>query len=228
MSEPEPPLPLTGLTREDANCSGAAVDTFIGVLGGRARLTEILRIGAGDPAVDRVLDLLDEPLYGGWSLPKLCVRAGVSVADFLRAYQRAMLAVGEIAATKVIADGIVPVVADLMRRAAPYEVPCDCTLTPPTTVPPPVCKTCRGRGVRTILPDLDRQKIALALAKLLLPGGPVLQQTTQIVHAPAASGGTLANLHAAVREILHPTRRLGPAPAAPPTLPRPLDPEDRP
>lgn len=193
--------PRTDLGRADATLSHAAVDAFVGVLGGRRQLVEILQIGSGDPKIDLVLACLDDPLYAGWPLPRLCERAGLTVADFLRAYERAMLQRGEILATQKIAAGMVAVVDDVMRRAAPHDDPCPCA------VPPiPTCVACRGTGVRKVYPDLDRQKTALELAKLLTKGGGlVFQQNTLVSPPPAPSTpqpGSLVDLQTAVQSLL--------------------------
>jgi hypothetical protein len=202
-------LPRVSLQSEtEVVLSGAAVDAFVHALGGRSQLVTILLIGSGDPLVDRIISLLDDPTYAGWSLRRICGHAGLTVADFLKAYQRAMLARGEIAATKIIADRIGEVVEDVMRRAAPHDGPCTCA-TPPLQA----CAACHGTGTRKILPDLDRQKVALELAKLLIRGGPLVQQNTLVAAGGSATvaHGSLADLSAAVASVLKPRRALPPA-----------------
>lgn len=215
----DPRNPPTGLSVEEATLSAAGVDAFVGALGGRDRLVEILLIGCGDPAVDRVIALLDDPTLRGWSLRKICRHAALTVADFLRAYERAMIARGEIASARVIAHGIVAVVEDVMRRAAPYDEPCPCGA--PEVTSPTSCKACRGTGILHLLPDLGRQKVALELGKLLTPGALMQQNVmnvsqSQMPAAAAPSSGSLADLQAAVHEILHPRRVLTLVPPAQP------------
>jgi hypothetical protein len=213
------PSPRVDLTSDaEVALSASAVDAFVTALGGRQALVTILQIGSGDPLVDRLIALLDDPLYGGWSLKRLCAHTGLTVAEFLKAYQRAMVARSEIAATKIIADRIPAVIDDVLRRAAPHDAPCPCS--PPGVAPVPTCVACHGSGTRQILPDLDRQKVALQLAKLLAqPGGPLVQTTTNTLVAPTGSGptilaqGSLADLSTAVADLLKPRRALAPAPA---------------
>ncbi len=220
--------PRTDLPPDARSLSGAAVDAFVSLLGGRQALVSILLIASGDPAVDQVVALLDDPLYAGWSLPRLCLRAGLTVADFLRAYQRAMLARGEIAAARVIADRMVAVVDDVMRRAAPYDEACPCGAPAVVSVPPnPPCKACRGTGVLHLQPDLDRQKVALELAKLLTKGGILVQQNTLAVGntgQQAATTGSipassLTDLQTAVQTLLRRPRPSAPPVPDPPTAP---------
>lgn len=194
-------------TDQNVALSGAAVDAFVTALGGRQVLVDTLLLATGDAAVDRVVSLLDDPVYGGWSLKDLCASAGLSLADFLTAYQRAMLKRGEIAATRVITARMVEVVDDVMRRAAPYDEACPCL-----DADRAACRQCRGTGIRRVLPELDRQKVALDLAKLLSKGGSLIQQNTLV--APGGSAptviahGSLADLSAAVTEVLKPRRAL--------------------
>ncbi len=205
---------------EDAALSGAEVDAFVGALGGRAHLVAVLRIGSGDPAVDRILTLLDDPIYGGWPIPRLCTLAGLTVADFLRAYQQAMYARAEITVTKLVTDRLAAVVDDLLMRAVPHDVPCPaCQGRPPLPglpeTPPTICAMCRGHGTILAMPTLGRQKIALELGKLITKAGPLLQQNNVVLPGQAAGDritvrgprGTLADLQTAVHDLLRPAPR---------------------
>lgn len=202
-------------TDTDIVLSGAATDAFVTALGGRAAMVEILQLATGDPLVDRVVALLDDPVYADRSLPQLCASAGLHLGDFFKVYQRAMQARGEIVAVRVITERMVAVVDDVMRRSAPYDEACACTRAiPPTTA---TCATCGGTGIRRVYPELDRQKVALDLAKLLSKGGPLIQQN--VLAAPGGtavvSHGSLADLSAAVSAVLKPRRPLPPAEEAP-------------
>lgn len=177
----------------------AAVETFVDQLGGRVAVIEALEIASDQPEVDAVLSLLADPRYSSWSLRRLCQNAGLTIHEFFAAFRKASMVRAQIAATQVIAAKLVPVVEDVMRRAAPYDLTCErClgsgTYTPdpskkhPNPTPEP-CKSCQASGKITIFPELDRQKLALELADLVKKGGGLNIQNNQL-HMAGAAGGT--------------------------------------
>jgi len=203
--------------------ASAAVESFIEALGGRTQLAGILRVGSGDAGVDRILRLLDDPDYRTWPTPKLCALAGLSVAEFLRAYQAACYAKAEITATRIITERMEAVVADVMQRAAPHDAPCpDCQGRKARSVkgiPAGPCATCGGTRKVQVLPPLSRQKVALELGKLLPKAGPLVQQNNLTLAGgkePAlpSRAGSLADFQQAVHDLLYPRRAQPARPAA--------------
>lgn len=190
---------LEKLSDDERESGIAAVATFVEQLGGKAAVIEALEIASDQLEVDAVLSLLADPRYDTWSLRRLCQNAGLTVHEFFGAFRKAAMVRAQIRATQKIADGIVPVVEDVMRRAAPVVETCEAcsgtgTFTPdpskrqPNPQPEP-CKACKSSGKITILPELDRQKLALELADLVKKGGGLQIQNNQL-NMSGAAGGT--------------------------------------
>lgn len=215
------------LTPAETDRSLDAVEVFSTALGGRDALLQALSFGNGSPEVDRVTQLLEDPRYRSWSLRRICDQAQITIADLFDAYKKALLTMAHLQATQTITRELVEVVADVMKRAHPYEMPCSSCrglgrVTPdPTTdtpnPPPTVCETCQGSGHTIELPDLDRQKLALELGQLVVKGGGInLQQNALVVPPPATFGpGAIDQLQQAVAEVLTPRGRRPPAGPAP-------------
>lgn len=233
--------PATTLSAVEADLGGAAIDAFTTALGGRDALGEALAVATRVPEIDRVLRLLEDPRYAGWSLRKICELANLSVADLFSAYKKALVVRAHLEATRVVTENLVGVVADVMRRAQPQAKICPTcrgllTYTPAPTkkIPTPEprdCGTCqdaegRPTGAIVVEPDLDRQKVALELGQLLQTrAGISIQQNTLAL--PGGGGtadparvavGPIDALQQAVQAILVP--RVTPArPAAAPPAP---------
>lgn len=225
------------LTRSDRDSADQALGAFLTALGGRQKLVEALEIGAPQAEIDKVLDLLADPRYDGWSLRRICEMAGLAVPDLLVAFRSATLIKAQIAATQTIAAGIVPVVADIMHRAAPHELPCGACgglgeITPEPTKKQPNpspedCKACRGTGREQVLPELERQKLAIELADLVKKGGGIsLNQQNVTIAAGGSTTGALERMQQAVGRVLSGTplvldAEVGEADPAPPATQEP-------
>jgi hypothetical protein len=205
------------LTKEEAAASEAALDALVHVLGGKVQLLDTLAVACDVPEVEALLKLFLDPHHEKISLRMLCSMAGLTVVDLFSAYKKAMVVKAQLVAYQAITDAILPVVQDVMKRAAPYTIPCyDCAGSgsvkdPEAKEGDPVqvtCPTCAGRKELLQLPDLDRQKVALELAQLVQKGtfGINLQQNNMTVPPPlpdATEGtGNLISLQHAVRELL--------------------------
>jgi hypothetical protein len=208
------------LTKEEAAASEAALDSLVSVLGGKAQLLDTLAVACDVPEVEELLKLFLDPHHATISLRMLCSMAGLTVVDLFSAYKKAMVVKAQLVAFQAITDAILPVVQDVMKRAAPYTIPCyDCGATgqikDPDAKPEAegdpaylTCPTCAGKKELLQLPDLDRQKVALELAQLVQKGsfGINLQQNNMTVPPPlpdASEGtGNLISLQHAVRELL--------------------------
>lgn len=208
--------PPTYLSPEEADASSRAIDTVVAALGGRPALLDTLAVAADAPEVEPILSLLLDPRYHKLSLRSLCTMANLTVVDLFAAYKKAMVTKAHLVAYKAITDTIVPVVEDVMRRAAPYEIPCygcggagQVAVEGQPDAPLITCEDCRGTGKLLQLPDLDRQKLALELAQLVQKSAGLQIQNNQLTLPPGAGGsdprlggGTLVELQTAVREIL--------------------------
>jgi hypothetical protein len=223
--------PDLSLTDAEADLSSAAVDAFTVAIGGRQALLDALVVASGSPDVDRVTNLLVDPRYGGWTLRRICALAGLTVADLFRAYQKALVVRAHLQATRIVTSQLTAVVDDIMRRAQPHEDTCEAcdgtgSFTPEPTkkVPnpePKPCFTCRGKGIVSRKPDLDRQKVALELGQLIQrQGGINIAQNNLTLPAGTSSPtapGALEQLQQAVHETLYPRARPLPAATAPPS-----------
>jgi len=153
-----------------------------GDLGGRAELVGMLTLAPLTPDLRYVLGMLGDPAQKGASLAEICARGNILPGDLLRHLASAVMLKGKLKASQKIADGITAVTADIMRRAAPYEAPCnggcqgigtitaDPTPAAPNPTPQP-CEVCQGTGRLVYSPDLERQKLAIDMAQLLPKGG---------------------------------------------------------
>lgn len=165
-------------------------------LGGRRALIGLLVIAPLTLDLRYVLGLLGDPAHQQVSLAEICARGNILPGDLLRHLSAAALQRGKVLASQRIGDGIAAVADDIMRRAAPYEAPCNggCagtgTLTPdPTSAAPnpspEPCEACRGTGKLVYSPDLERQKLAVEMAQLLPKSGGI-----QIAQINAPAGGS--------------------------------------
>lgn len=220
--------PATPLTSRERDASDTAIDLFVTALGGQDQVTAALAVAADQPEVDRVVTLLLDPRYAGYSLKRLCHLAGLTVVDLFAAYKSAMIVQAHLQAYQAITATLLPVVQDVMRRAAPHEVPChDCGGSGTVETSPGVsarCGQCAGHGKLLQLPDLDRQKLALELGQLVQKAGGLNISQQTVVQAASDKGalgtGSLVDLQLAAREILRgprtPILDVEPTEAAPP------------
>jgi len=205
------------LADDEVQLNDHAVETFSRAVGGRQSLTDVLSVAADAPEVQQIVDHLLDHRYARWSLRKLCTMHGISVADLFTAYRKALIAKAHIEATHIIARRLPPIVEDVMVRAAPQEVACDCV-----GEERPTCRQCHGTGVTLTEPDLDRQKLALELGHLTeKKAGLIVQQNQGVMTSGGAAlvaqgSGALEQLQQAVGELLFsPARRRSQAPREP-------------
>jgi hypothetical protein len=222
-------LPPASLVSEDealaVDVAADAIHGFEKALGGRRAFIEALAID-GSPAIRVLLSLLLDSHYDRYSLGQLAVHAKIGLTDLLRAYRNNRLARAQILAVDRIAARLPAVVEDVMRRAMPHEGQCSIcrgtgkVLPEPTKRrpdPTPVkCGVCNGKGTRMILPDLERQKLALEIGELLrVPknGPTVLQQFnfpgggSGPVPGSSLVPGALEQMQQAVARVLYDPRR---------------------
>jgi hypothetical protein len=191
-----------------------AITAFEKALGGRKALTEVLLLADGSsPETDLLLSLLADTGFEKVPLTRICRDAGLSLRDLIKTFDAAVLVRAHLRAKIAIADRLVPVVEDVMRRAAPHEDPCGAchgvgTIGPPQAAdaPPMLCHQCRGRGTIPQTPDLDRQKLALEIGQLTQKsaGISLTQQTLVQPQAPLAyAPGAFDAFQQAIAEVMN-------------------------
>jgi hypothetical protein len=201
----------TLLTEEELDANAAAIDKVVQAFGGKAGLMETLGVASDVPEVEELLRLLIDPRYETISLRRLCAMAGLTIVDLFTAYKKAMVVKAHLVAYQTITDKLLPVVEDVMRRAAPYEIVCygcagtETVADPTDATKTVVCPDCGGKGKLLQLPDLDRQKLALELAQLVQKSSGIQIQQNNVVPPPTADPpaghGTLIALQHALREL---------------------------
>jgi hypothetical protein len=201
--------PPDTLTTIEEDLSSLAIETFAKAVGGRDNLTSVLVVAEAAPECEKVVNLLLDPRFQGYSLRRLCTMAGITVADLFTAYRKALITKAHIEAAHIVASKLPPIVADVMTRAAPTPMVCpNCAGAGDKAT----CALCLGTGVVLSEPELDRQKLALELGQLTTKGGGfTIQNNNQVVaNATVASAatGSLEQLHQAVGDLLFsPERR---------------------
>jgi hypothetical protein len=179
-------------------------------LGGRQALVGMLVLAPLNQDLEYFLGLLGDPHNEQKSLAEICALAEILPGELLHKLHASATMLGKVRTAHQVTQGLQPVVADLLRRAAPYEEAChDCmetgSVTPePTTTnmnpSPGPCETCKGSGRLRYSPDLDRQKLVLELAQTLPKGGG-LQITNNQLNLPGGSGGGGLGLLDRVQQI---------------------------
>jgi hypothetical protein len=169
-------------------------------LGGRRRLVGYLSLAPLTPDLAYILGLLGDPDHARWTLAEICAKGNILPGQLLQEIERAAHLRGRVLSAQVVAARLPAVVADVMKKAAPYEGACgDCagtgTLTPDPTpqVPNPgpgPCETCRGTGQLLYQPRLEHQELALDMGRMLPKGqGLIIQQNNQ--NSSGQGGGGL-------------------------------------
>lgn len=208
-----PPAPATPgqkmSARYGAPKMAQAVDQFEADLGGRGKLVEILAGLAPDDKLVETLGLLADPSNDQIPLSRLCRAGGITLAELYEATRKGILVKPLLLALHQMADKIAPIVEDIMQRAAPHDVPCpNCqgTCTSPGATPdapPIVCTACKGSGVTRVLPELDRQKLALELARLLPKKGvdTVVMGAGSVANLGGGTVGSMSSLLTATHQL---------------------------
>lgn len=219
---------ITTLTLEEADLSAGAVMEFERALGGRDALIDVLAVADGAPEVAKVINLLLDTRYESFSLRRICLMTGLTVADFFAAYKKASIVRAHIQTAPIIAAKLVGVVEDLMTRAQPHYLTCMVcrgtgSITPEPTKEKPnpgpePCKSCVD-GKQLVLPDLDRQKLALEVAELIKPRGGMVFNQANLLNAGGGdrglgSPGALEQLQQAASAVLF-SRAPAPVPDSP-------------
>lgn len=182
-------------------------------LGGRSELVALLTLAPLTPDLRYILGHLGDPQHQRMTLAEICTNGNILPGELLKQLSSAALLKGKVLASQAIGNGIAAVAKDVMRRAAPYEAPCNSCQgigattpdpTPAAPNPSPIpCEVCRGTGRLVYEPELDRQKLAMDLAQLLPKSSGI--QIAQINTSQAGSGqvGTLEALQKLTDRLLY-------------------------
>lgn len=207
----------TLLNQAEVDLSADAIEAFALAVGGRRQLLQTLAIADSAASSDKVINCLLDPTYASWSLRRICTYAGITVADLFATYKKACFVRAHVEATRIITERLPTIVGDVMARALPLPVTCPRCYGAPSTPDTSPCPQCKGEGTILAAPDLDRQKVALELGRVLERKGGVVMQQNQIsastqqvtMNAP----GSLEQLQQAVGDLLFaPERRRAASP----------------
>ena len=204
--------PRRALTAYLTDAAASALDALETAMGGRATLVDVVLHAPTHTGLDRVVALLADPRNDARALSLLCREASISVGELLEAYKQGRLARAQVHAIDLVATHLPAVVEDLLLRAQPHTVDCGkCHGTGTMTgedAPPAPCDACAATGKRTILPDLDRQKVALDLAQMSPKGkGPVVVVNQHAAPSMDASPEGFDILLQMADRVLHGTRK---------------------
>ena len=197
-------------TAYDQPLAMAALHSLEKAMGGREAMVAALVAGPRGTPLDYVLDLLADPANHATSLSSLCARGEVSVGELLEAYKRGVTAMAQVAAIHKVAAAIPVIIEDLVNRAQPHYVQCDrCngvgTVSVEDAAPVP-CKACQGKGTHYVLPELDRQKLALDMLKLLPKSALMAVQNNYAAPPTSATPAGHGALMLLVDRVLYPRR----------------------
>jgi hypothetical protein len=193
-----------------------AIETAVG---GRSELVGLLALAPLNPDLRLILGLLGDPIHERKSLAEICATGNILPGELLKHIEGAALLRGKVLSAQLIGRGLPAVVRDVMERAAPYEAPCnqcqgtgtrvaDPTPQVPNPLPEP-CAVCQGMGRLTYPPDIEHQKLALEMGRLLKTGGGlnIIQNNATLTPGGGGTlgGGSLERLHALSDRILYDT-----------------------
>lgn len=146
-------------------------------LGGRSVLVGYLALAPLTPDLAYILGLLGDPAHARLSLAEICAKGNILPGQLLTEIEKAAHLRGRVIGAQIISQRLPAVVADVMKRAAPYEDPCtECrgtgTITPEPTQATPnpaptACEVCLGTGQLTYQPQLRHQELALEMGRML-------------------------------------------------------------
>lgn len=208
LGKPAPLLPL----------AQAAIDqlrTLEAEIGGREVLLGALALAPLTRDGKYFLGMLGDPARANSSLLELCQEAKLLPGSVLAWITAGLTAGSHLRAQVHIARGTPKVVADVMKRGAPFQDPCGAcqglgTLPPaePSDADPnpspKVCETCQGTGQLLYPAEPEARKLALDLSGLLPKSGGISITNQQVAVAQAGgSGGDLDRLQAGLDQVLY-------------------------
>lgn len=177
-------------------------------LGGRSQLIEALEF-AGELSEKemKLLNLLATPQYKDYTLPTLCKRAGVSISQLLKMFQKSMAARTYIQVMERVYGHAVPVVEDVMARSLVHHVICPACHGEGDRPDGKPCPECRGKKVILSDPDWDRQKSVLNMTGALQTGQNIqINNNQQVNKVDMTVLRSTIQFRAATDRLLYPGR----------------------
>ncbi len=184
--------------------------------GGRKRLSVTLQSASTEdlsPKEEMLIKMLADPRYSKHGLAKLCNVANITMASFLRLFQRAKGAEAYVKSVTAVYHALPDVTQDLINHSLPRNKTCSsCRGTKfqrlPTgelsTIP---CPSCHGFGYHEEESDFERQKLALTIGGLVKSGGGInITQTQQVGVVTSDHLRTSPSFRAATDKVLYPLR----------------------
>lgn len=177
------------LATYDQAAVAKAVDALEVAAGGRAKLIAALLGAPPSDDLAYVVNLIASPDMDARKLSQICRAGKITVGELLEAYKRGVYAQMQLQVMSRIAEHTPAVVEDVLLRAQPHQITCfackGSLVTPnpkadqkdePPVLPCTVCLDANRvpTGLIEVLPDLDRQKLALDLANLLPKKQPMI------------------------------------------------------
>lgn len=155
--------------------------------GGRDGLVNTLSYGESDPAIEYTVSLIADPRNDDKTLAQICDLGGITLQKLLKHYRDSGGMRAQLKAYEKVWRALPAVAEDVMYRAIPQPIDCaacdgEGKISKPTTGGERgmvECRKCAGTGRTLSVPDLDRQKLALDLGKML-PKGPAVAVNTQV------------------------------------------------
>lgn len=187
-------------------------------VGGRQELVGLLSLAPLNPDLRYALGVLGDPQHQHKTLATICTEANILPGDLLKHLETAALLKGRVLSAQLIGRGLPAVVQDVMQRAAPFEGTCHTcqgcgkiTAEPTPTVPNPIpdpCYACGGTGLLIYPPDIEHQKLALDMGRMLQKGGglSIVQNNANLPGGGSGGGmggGSLERLHLMTDQILY-------------------------
>jgi hypothetical protein len=186
-------------------------------LGGREELCRVLELAPATTAITNLITLLanqSAPTRAA-SLSTLATQANCTTGEILKAYQAGIKLYAQTLALKEVSSQLPAVTKDVMARALPQQVECLACHGTKKDDDGKKCKACHGKGTVTLIPDLDRQQVALDLGDLFPKkgGGIAIGITNTNQGSPQVQGGGfLEHLQQAVSDVLF-SQPVAPEPA---------------
>lgn len=190
-------------------------------IGGREVLTGVLAVAPLDKPGTRLMLILADPAYAALPLLEMCRIAGVRPGALLALVEQGLMAASQLEARVHIARGTPKVVADVMKKGAPYVDPCGAcggigtrTADPTEDEPnpsPQMCAPCQGTGQLLYPADSEARKLALDLSGLLPKSNGITITNTQQVAVRTGGGGDVDLLQEAMDRVLYGHGSAGPA-----------------
>lgn len=169
-------------------------------LGGRLALVTALTYAPLGRDMRYLLGLLGDPEHERLPLAECCRMGKVLPGQLIEALSKGTELRSRLLATQLIAQRTPAVVAEVMRKAAPYEDSCPHCQGLGSTTPDPtpeepnpqnvLCKACLGHGRLQYDADGASRDLALEMAGLVGKGGGLNVQVTQQVAVTGGGAGT--------------------------------------